>query len=147
VKRETNSQLATELIFDKGSKDLSVDARMQLHQILADAEKQGGVGEVTIIAWGDKDYPTTNKKKLDPSQRELADERSFEIKNYIEENTIKTNTQTFNMAEQPDALEKFLHTSPNVKLKESLEKAGLVHPGKIGTPPKASHALVLVTLK
>ena len=147
LKREGNSQLMTELVFDKGSKDLSVDARTQLHQMLADAERQGGIGEVTIIAWGDEDAPTTSGKKLDQEQREIADSRSYEIRSYIESNTIKTNTQTFNMAEQPNALEKFMHTSPNVKLKESLESAGLVHPPKVGAPPKASHALVLVTLR
>ena len=147
VKAETGTQLLTELVFKKGSKDLSADARAQLRDILYSAQRKGGIGEVTVISWADKEYPTGSKKTLDKDQRALADQRLYEIKNYIEENTIKTNTKTFNMAEQPDAVEKLLQESPNAKMKQSLESAGISQPGRTGMPPKASHALVLVSLK
>ncbi|MGZ3722310.1 MAG: hypothetical protein ACXVA9_05240 [Bdellovibrionales bacterium] len=146
AKKQTGAELLTELVFEKGSSDLSGDARSQLRDIIHEAQKKGKIADVLVISWADKEYPFADRKMLGRDERKLADDRLLEIKNYIADNSDPASVQTFNMAEQPDALEKLIKTSPNLKIKQSLESAGLAHPYQTGMPPKASHALVMVSL-
>lgn len=142
----TGSHTMTEIVFDKDSIILSQSARAQLRDFLADAQKRGKIVEVKIASWADKEYPVGDKN-LDKDARRLADDRIYEIRNYVEDGFPGAKVSAFNMAEKPDALEEYFGSSPNTKIKKALDEAGLAHPHKSGMPAKSSHALVLVTLE
>ena len=146
VKDMAEADLFTEVVFTRDNFTLTPDARSQLRELIFSAQKRGRVEEVKIISWADKEYPV-NEKNLDKNARKLADERIFEIRNYVEDNVPDVKVMSFNMAETPDAVEKMFGTSENVKVKKALESAGLAHPQKSGLPPKASHALILISVK
>lgn len=146
AKNLPDADLYTEVVFSKETFTLGQDSRSQLRDLINEAQKKGKVEEVKIISWADKEYPA-NEKNLDKNARKLADDRIFEIRNYVEDNVPEVKVTAVNMAETPDALEKMFGTSDNVKVKRALESAGLTHPQKSGMPPKASHALVMISVK
>jgi hypothetical protein len=141
-----DANLITELVFNSGKSDLSQDARSQLGDILYSAQSKGKIAEVKIISWADKEYPA-DKSKLDKNARKLADDRIHEIRNYIEDKAQGVEVNAYNMAEQPDAIEKLLNSSSNAKVKKSLESVGLIQPEKTNMPKKASRALVMVSVQ
>jgi hypothetical protein len=142
--KANRASFVTEIAFDKGSSELSVDAKNQLKELLKNA--QGKTPEYKIISWADREYPV-GTKTLDKDARKLADERGFEIKNFLVGDGMPKNVSTYNMAEQPDAIEKLFKSSGDLKLKRSLEEAGLSHPDQNGLPRKASRAMVMVILR
>lgn len=136
----------TEVVFNKGSSNLTADGRSQLKDIYESAKAQGKVEEVKILAWADADYPNGKKKQLGDDARRLADDRALEIKGYFEDNARGVDTDVHNMAEKPNDIEKLLKTKDE-RVKRSLARAGFTEPQKAGIPSKASRALVLVIVK
>src|SRR4051812_28370812 len=83
AKSANDAEFMTEVIFTPGSANLSNDARSQLRDLLYSAQGKGHIGEVKVMSWADKEYPTPSKNKLDKDSRRLADDRNLEIRNYI----------------------------------------------------------------
>jgi hypothetical protein len=147
VKKQNRSNLLTEVVFGRGSTDLSDDAKQVLRDTLAKVKSEGKtIKDITVISWADKEYPPEHKGQLDPNERRLADDRNATIRDFMIDGGAPTDFKKINMAEQPDALEKLIKTSPNVKVKKSLEDAGVAHPYRTGMPLKASHAMILIDL-
>src|SRR5687768_13268736 len=71
------ASFVTEIVFDKGSSELSADGKSQLRDILNAAKGKGKIEEVKILSWADTEYPS--KGRLGKDATKLADERSAEI--------------------------------------------------------------------
>ena len=139
-----DASFVTEIVFNKGASELSADGKSQLRDILTAAQKRGKIEEVKVLAWADAEYPA--KGKLGKDATKLADDRSQEIEGYIVDNVKNVDVDDYNMAEQPAQLSKIFKTQ-DVRVKRSLETAGLAVPAKSGMPSKASRALVMVILR
>jgi hypothetical protein len=137
------ASLMTELVFDPGSSDLTVDARGQLRDLLASARARGEIKEVKVIAWADKEYPS-KRRSLDRSSRRIAADRALETRNYFTDNAGDLKVEIYNMAQQPYALERLFNTSDDSRVKKSLEVSGLAHPRDSKLPSKASRVLVMI---
>ena len=143
---DNNASFVTELEFEKGVAQLSPKARERISRMVSDAETVGQIDDIKVITWADKEYPSANAKKLSKQQRNLASERNAEIKKFLRQNDDKFDVETYNMAERPDALQRFLKTD-SARLKKSLEVAGIPTTSSVGLPQKASKSMVLVIMK
>lgn len=140
------ASFVTEIVFKKDSSELSNDGRNALRDMLKAAKDKGKVEEVKILAWADKDYPPKNKMALNKDERKLADERALEIKGYVEDNSKGVDIDVHNMAERPYTLQN-LFKSGDLRVKKSLETAGLSNPSKSGMPSKSGRVLVMVIVQ
>ncbi len=139
-----DASFVTEIVFNKGSSELSADGKSQLRDVLTAAQGRGKIEEVKVLSWADAEYPS--KGKLGKDATKLADERSQEIEGYIEDSVKGVDVDGHNMAERPADLNKIFRTQ-DVRVKRSLEQAGLSVPAKSGMPAKASRSLVMVIIK
>src|SRR5438309_280088 len=73
VKKQTGSNLLTEVVFSEGKSELSEDARISLRDMLYDAGKKGKISEITVVGWADREYPPGEGDKLSRDDRRLAD--------------------------------------------------------------------------
>lgn len=139
-----DASFVTEIVFNKGSSELTADGKSQLRDILTAAQSRGKIEEVKVLAWADAEYP--KKGRLGKDASKLADERTQEIEGYIDDNLKDIDVDDYNMAESPDQIEKLFNTS-DARVKKSLERAGLSQPKKTGMPAKSSRALVMVIVQ
>jgi hypothetical protein len=139
-----DASFVTEIVFNEGSSELSADGKSQLRDILSAAQKRGQIEQVKVLSWADREYPS--KGRLGKDATKLADDRSQEIEGFIVDNVRKVDVDDHNMAEHPAELSKILRTK-DVRVKRSLEQAGLSVPAKSGMPAKAGRSLVMVIVK
>lgn len=138
------ASFVTEIVFNKGSSELSADGKSQLRDILKAAQGRGKVEEIKVLSWADKDYPP--KGHLGNDAMKLADERNQEIEGYLTDTYKGIDVDGHNMAGRPSELDK-IFKSQDMRVKRSLERAGLSNPQKSGMPSKASRALVMVIVR
>lgn len=144
VAAEQGASATAELSFAKGSSQLPKDAANRLKKALREAASRGPVSEVKIIAWADKEYPSTYNKALPTSERKLAEQRAQAVAQFLEKATGGATVQSINMAERPGAMARFLKTS-DFRVKRSLERAGIPNEDtSVKVPAMERKALVLV---
>ncbi|AHZ84778.1 hypothetical protein [Bdellovibrio bacteriovorus] len=137
----------TEFGFSKGSSTLSSDAKGDLQRLIDEAKKTGTIKEIKVITWGDKDYPSTETKKLSSAEVKLVKERNKAIENYIKSYDRSPDVDLYSMAERPNLLEDMLNTSDS-RIKKNLETAGIPTTDKMAkVPSKASKSIVMVIME
>lgn len=132
--------------FPMGQSKLTASARTELAQAVEAAKKSGGVEDVTVVVWSDREYPPKNQK-LPKAQVNLAENRGEEIENYLEDDLATGSVSVHNMAKHPTAINRFLRTT-DARLKKELVAAGIA-PAADGAEVtgRSSTALVIVQTK
>lgn len=135
-----------EVEFNPGSSTLTDSAKTSLYSVVEQARQQGKIDEILVLSWADQEYPSESRKKLSKEQRSLADKRNRAIEYYVQ--TLRSvDVDKYNMAERPNAFEKWFNTSDS-KLKNSLTSAGLpTTAASVDYPSKAKHSIVLVKIE
>jgi len=104
------------------------------------------VDKVIILSWADENYPSKELNKLSKEQRDLADQRNNNVKEYLQ--TMKDlDVNSYNMAERPSTFSKLFNTADS-ELKSSMIEAGLsTTADKADYSSKASHSVILIKTK
>lgn len=152
--RETTTETANvaqasnhvEIAFSEGSASLTDNAKDSLRSILNEAKREGNIDEVIVLSWADQNYPSKELNKLSKEQRELANQRNKNVKEYLK--TMKdVDVNSYNMAERPSAFSKLFNTADS-ELKNSMLEAGLsTTADKADYASKASHSVILIKTK
>lgn len=144
---EEETNLVTEISFNKGKTNLSQTARNEIKALWQKASEKGKVDEVKVITWADQEYPSVHENKLSDKQVNLVKKRNAEIEKFIEGLSKDADIETFSMAERPGALEKLV-TSEDAKIKKSLETAGIPNTDTtVKVPGKASKSVVIFIME
>ena len=139
--------VATTVIFDQATPELTDHHRRQLSQLIVRAQATDKTIEgIKILAWSDAEYPATGKLKR--SAEDLAEKRTQKIRKYLRygDRLTTENFQTFNMAKRPSLLGQ-LGRSQDYKLKENFEHSGATAtelPDGSKSYSKASKANVII---
>lgn len=137
----------TEFGFKKGSSSLTTDAKGDLQRLIDEAKKTGTIKEIKVITWGDKDYPSTETKKLSSAEVKLVKERNKAIEDYIKSYDRSPDVDLYSMAERPNLLQDMLNTS-DARIKKNLETAGIpTADSSVKAPSKASKSIVMVIME
>ncbi|MFV8259147.1 hypothetical protein ACNQKP_15170 [Bdellovibrio bacteriovorus] len=65
--------------FQPGTNELSKEEQSKIHQLTEVAERHGGIQEVRILAWADREYPSPGQH-VPAGDSKLADERAAAVK-------------------------------------------------------------------
>jgi hypothetical protein len=143
---EAGAKNYAEIKFNEGSSTLSDSAKNSLRSVLSKARMEGNVDEVIVLSWADKNYPSKELKKLSKEQRDLADQRNKNVKEYLK--TMRdVDVNSYNMAERPSSFSKLFNTADS-ELKSSMMEAGLsTTADKADYSSKASHSVILIKTK
>lgn len=145
--REAEAPYFVQVEFDKGSDRLTPTSRAAIASLIERARAEGEVRDVKVLSWADQEYPSANQKRLSKSQRDLASARNRSITDHVKGLNYGLDVDTHNMAERPAAVSRWFNTS-DARFKRSLVAAGI--PTTAEDAPvtgRASHAVVLVTIK
>lgn len=135
-----------EIKFNEGSSTLSDSAKDSLRSVLSAARTEGKVDEVIVLSWADENYPSKELKKLSKEQRNLADQRNKNVKEYLKM-MRDVDVNSYNMAERPSSFSKLFNTADS-ELKSSMMEAGLsTTADKADYSSKASHSVILIKTK
>lgn len=146
VAERRGDHVVSKIKFDKGSRDLSADAKAELERAISSARANGEIDDVTVVVWSDLEYPGKGKK-LSSTQVKLAEDRGEQIEDYLSEDLDISSYRVgvHNMGEKPNFLSEFFQTA-DADLKERLQSEGLAPtPGTISG--QASNALIFIKLK
>lgn len=146
VAQSSEAQDFVEIEFGLGSAILSDAAKSSLTSIVSKARRAGKLDEVIVLSWSDFEYPAKDAGTLPRGQRDLAGERNRAVKAYLQASP-GVDVETYNMAEKPNTLSKWINTSDN-QMKRSFLAAGL--PTTADSPQyegKASHSVILVKVE
>jgi hypothetical protein len=144
---EEKAPYVAELSFDKGSANLTKDAKSNLKSLIAKAKAAGKIDEVKVVTWGDSEYPSVHTKKLSKAEVDLVKKRNENIEKYIEDVSRGSSVKTMSMAERPDKVSQFVGTD-EAKTKKSLEQAGIpTTDSAMKSPSKASRSIVIISLE
>jgi len=125
---------ATEITFTVNSPSLSEDAKAQLGDFIANADKNGIIEKVKVAAWADRENPASDPP-LSGGEMKLADLRAKRVQTYLQTSLSVSQVSILNMAERPSK-----ENSMTVPAKS--DQTGL-----FGLKGKASKALVMVYYK
>lgn len=144
---EADSEYFVDVEFAKGSSVLNEQSSSTISSLLKRARAEGEILDAKVLAWADQEYPSANRKKLSKGARKLAGARIKSIDTHIKTTKMSIKVDGHNMAERPSAISRWFNT-PDARFKRSLLAAGL--PTTAEDAPvtgRASHAVILVTLK
>ncbi len=143
VATESGATDFTEIQFREGSSSLSDEAKKSLRSMLTEPRFDDRVEEVIVLSWADQNYPSKEVSKLSKEQRNLADQRNDNVKEYLK-SMRDLDVKTFNMAERPSSFSKLFNTADS-ELKNSMLHAGLsTTADKDDYASKASHSVILI---
>ena len=144
--REAKAHNFVEIEFIPGSSTLSDNAKKSIDNVVEQSKQSGKIDEVMVLSWADEEFPSTQLEHLSKPQRNLADQRNKSVSDYLKYNR-SLSIDTYNMAQQPNALSKFFNTSDS-RLKKSFTAAGLpTSADSHQFPSKASHSVILVKIE
>lgn len=144
---EEQAPYVTEFKFRKGEKILSAADMDRVKKFLDEAKAHGEITGIQIISWADKEYPAKPTKHLSLDQVTLAKDRANTVAAVFHGLDKDLKIETLNMADRPSRFAEWFDTK-NAQVKNALEAAGIPHDGgQAKSPPKASHAIVLLMLK
>ncbi len=143
---EVGAKNYTEINFYEGSSALSESAKKSLTSALNESSQKGKIDEVIVLSWADENYPSEEVKKLSKEQRNLADLRNKNVKDYLK--MMKdVDVKSYNMAERPSSFSKLFNNADS-ELKNSMLEAGLsTTADKADYSSKASHSVILIKTK
>ncbi len=144
---EAEAPYFVQVEFDKGSNRLTEQSRAAITSLIDRARAEGQVQDVKVLSWADQEYPSVSQKRLSKPQRDLAKSRNRAITDHVKGLNYGVDVDTHSMEERPAAVSRWFNTS-DARFKRSLVAAGL--PTTAEEAPvtgRASHAVVLVTLK
>ena len=143
---ETGAKNYAEIKFEEGSSTLDESAKDSLRSVLSESREEGKVDEVIVLSWADENYPSKELKKLSKAQRDLADQRNKNVREYLK--TMRdVDVNSYNMAERPSSFSKLFNTADS-ELKSSMLEAGLsTTADKADYASKASHSVILIKTK
>jgi hypothetical protein len=141
---KNNASFVSTVEFDRGSKTVTAASADRLREMIMNAKATGKIDEVRVAAWADESYPSDQKKKLGAKQRDLAKERGANIKDLLKKDLNVDDVEVYNMAERPNAAEKFFNTS-DAKVKRAIESAGLANSPDVlrGSVSKATVMIIM----
>ena len=114
--------------------------------MIAEPRFEGKFDEVIVLSWADENYPSKELGKLSKEQRNLADQRNKNIKEYLI-SMKDLDVKSFNMAERPSSFSNLFNTADS-ELKNSMLHAGLsTTADKADYASKASHSVILIKAK
>lgn len=145
--REAEAAYFVDVEFQKGSSLLTEQSRASIASLLNRARAEGELNDVKVLSWADDEYPSARRKKLSSAQRRLASLRNQSVERHVKSLPYDVRVETHNMAQRPSVVSRWFNTS-DARFKRSLVAAGL--PTTAESEPitgRASHAIVLVTLK
>lgn len=140
----------SEVSFEPGKATLTKEAKEDIRATIQDAMKHGKIGEVKAAVWADREYPVEENKA--PKQDvKLASDRADALKKFIKDELKVKDVSTYNMAERPNALEKFANTS-DAKVKTAMETSGAApknekEKGLFNQKAQASKAVIMIYVK
>lgn len=142
---EENATHVTEISFAKDSSELTEEARRSLVSIIDAARISRSIEDVKILAWADREYPSTRIKKLSTGERDLAENRTRVIKDFLNAHFDLADIDTVNMAKRPNTVQRWLRTD-NARLKQAMEVAGIrdTDSPNDARAAKASRAVVML---
>lgn len=144
---EQESNLVTEIKFDREKSSISGKARDQLKDLHRKASKKGKIGEIKVISWGDQEYPSVHEKKLSKVQEKLVEARNATLENYLKTIEKEAEIETISMASRPSTLDKWF-SSDDARIKKSLETAGIPNTDTtVKVPGKASKSIVIFIME
>lgn len=145
---EEESNLVTEVKFDKEKASLSKTAKEDLKNLYEKAAKKGKIHEVKIITWGDQEYPSVHEKRLSDKQIKLVDKRNKALEKYLIALTKdNVDVDSHSMAKRPGTLNR-LFASEDARIKKSLETAGIPNTDtSVKVPGKASKSVVIFIME
>jgi outer membrane protein OmpA-like peptidoglycan-associated protein len=145
VAYEKETTLVTEIDFKPDDFNLTPEARKKISSLLKKADH--GIEKVTLITWADKEYPSKTKKKLSDEQKELAEKRNDQLKNFIQATVKLVKIEAYSMAQRPNIFKRVL-SSDEARIKESLVAAGIpLSNGEGVGKAKASKSIILIIPK
>ena len=145
--RETEAPYFVDIEFSKGSSELDEQANATISALLNRARAAGPLQDVKVLSWADDEYPSASRKKLSSAERRLANSRTRAIEKHIKSLQSDVKVDGHNMAERPNAFSRWFNTT-DARFKRSLVAAGLpTTADEAMVTGRASHAVVLVTLK
>lgn len=140
---EQESNLVTEINFEKQDANVSGPARQDLKNLYMKAKKKGKIDEIKVITWGDQEYPSVHEKDLSEQQQKLVSKRNDAIEKYIAQLDKNAKVETYSMAERPGTLQE-MFSSEDAEIKKSLETAGIPNTDtSVKVPGKASKSVVI----
>ncbi|MBP7845395.1 MAG: hypothetical protein KA116_11345 [Proteobacteria bacterium] len=113
---------STTIVFDRDTATLSADSKTKLHELIAEAEKKGGIHEVQVAVWSDKALPQTDTE-LSRQDRSLAHKRAIAIKDYLKKPLKVGDIDIYNMSEKASWLARSFNSS-DAQLKEEMARGG-----------------------
>jgi hypothetical protein len=135
------------IVFHKGQSTLSSIDKENLRILASRVEKESRpVSEIKILAWADAEYPDEVEGKASTAEIILASERARIIREYLEQDLMAREVDSFNMARRPGLVSK-LFKNEEYKLKDAFEKSGTTGsklPDGSISYTKASKALVII---
>lgn len=145
---EQESNLVTEVKFDKEKANLSETAKHDLKNLFEKASKKGKIHDVKIITWGDQEYPSVHEKRLSDKQIKLVEKRNMAIERYLFSLTKdNVDIESHSMAKRPGTLNR-LFASEDASIKKSLETAGIPNTDtSVKVPGKASKSVVIFIME
>jgi hypothetical protein len=140
---EQESQYVTEVIFKKGSAQLTTSARQKIQRLLSSVQDKRKIDNVKVISWADEGYPSKEENSLSKAQQDLAKERNEEIRSYLKTQGKTIPVEMHSMASRPSTVS-VIWGGSDARIKKSLESNGLT---KVGTNEKSSYAIIMVMVK
>jgi hypothetical protein len=114
---DNDSTLYSEVVtFDRGSADLSADAKDRLSAMINRIHPDGDVDEAKLAVWSDKAFVAG--MDLPKADRDLADRRIDNISSYLKKDLKVNDVDDFNMAERSNWLARIFNTD-DAELKSS----------------------------
>lgn len=144
---DQDASVVAEISFVRGKKDLTAGAKDSIRSVVNQAKARGQIDNLMVIAWADEEFPSQNAGQLSKAQRDLADARGREIRNFVAALDDDIDVDTYNMAERANAFERMMSTS-DARVKRSLENAGIPNTdSKVRIPSKRGKAIVMAILE
>lgn len=145
VATKMDAQYVTEVEFGKGQTTLDEANRRKVLDAINEARNAGvKIDEIKVITWADAEYPTASQGKLSPEQNKLVERRNTYVKDLIKTSGRNIDVDAYNMAERPNALQKWMNTS-DARIKKSFETAGLPTTGtNVKIPAKSSKSVIMI---
>lgn len=142
---EMESNYVTEVRFEKGSVQLTPEAKHSLSALIRKAKKDKSFESAKLITWADQEMPTKKTEELSRNQVDLAKRRNDVLTRFIQNEDRKIDIDPISMAERPGGLKKYIPTE-TARVQESLERAGIPEKGeKKHGLGKASRSIVIFT--
>lgn len=136
-----------EISFAKNVTKLTEKQKDEIKKAVNEAAKNGKIEEVKVLTWSDKPV-VAEKKSKNKYEISVADNRAHDLKAYLKEDLKIPHVDTYNMTQQPDALEKFVSRSEEEVIAESAD-AGEAPESTVSFDSKeqASKGVVMIFVK